>query len=323
MYYVYEFFIVDTGEIIYVGKGTRNRYKCRCKRNVHLTSMLNLYECDSRIVKTFDSEEDAFSCENEYIKELKAKGQCVCNIYSGGAGGSGEYWTEELRKEYSVHNIMKSEHQRKRMSDNNPMKNHDVAVKVNSRKRKPVIIGNTEYCSVSQACKTLGVCGQTIKKWCKKGANPNGELCRYKNEKQIIFSGKRFNKGGCRSLMYNGKHYETPKDLAEEINVSVYKVYNWLRNGFDPYGFSIRYDDDDRTLAFELKKGASHPVIVNGVRYNSISDAGRNIGVSSQYLGDILKGKCKSNKYICRYDNQHPIHRNTDNSTVEGSTTNG
>ena len=134
MYYVYEFYIVDTDEIVYVGKGTGRRYKVTSQRNELLTKMLAQNSCESRIVKTFENEKDAFAFEFDYINELKARGQCVCNIHSGGAGGSGEYWTEELRKEYSEKNVMKSPEQRKRMSANNPMKNPEIAKRTNGKK---------------------------------------------------------------------------------------------------------------------------------------------------------------------------------------------
>ena len=40
MYYVYEFFIVETGEIIYVGKGTGLRYKMRSQRSKMMKELL-------------------------------------------------------------------------------------------------------------------------------------------------------------------------------------------------------------------------------------------------------------------------------------------
>lgn len=323
MYYVYEFYIVETGEIIYAGKGTKNRYKVKSQRNQFLTNMLKRYNCDSRIVKRFENEEDAFSFEYDYIKSLKDKGQCVCNIYNGGAGGSGEYWTDELREEYSQKNVMKSDIQRKRMSDNNPMKNKEVSQRVNSLKKRPVIIGTKEYSSVKEAHDILGVATDTIIRWCQKGINGKGELCRYKDSEQVVFTDKRYNKGGCKGLTYKGKHYESPVDLADEMHCNVTKLYHWLKNGFDHYGNPIRYDDDNRELVFKMRRGSNHPVIVNGKHYSSVSAASRDIGVSSQWLGDILRGKHKSTKYICKYDNQQPSHGNTDNSTVEGSTTNG
>ena len=59
MFYVYEWYIVDTGEIIYVGKGFRNRYKCR-KHNRIFAEFLKRYNCESRIVKYFEKEEDGY-----------------------------------------------------------------------------------------------------------------------------------------------------------------------------------------------------------------------------------------------------------------------
>ena len=323
MYYVYEFYIKDTGEVIYAGKGTKERYRVRSQRNQFLTDMLRRYDCDSRIVKEFESEQEAYLFEYEYIKSLKEKGQCVCNIYNGGAGGSGEYWTDKLREEYSKNNVMKAEAQRQRMSKENPMKNPDIAARVNKRKRRPVIIGDKEYSSVKEACDNLGVSNATIKNWCKKGISYNGELCRYKDEDQVVFTDKRYNKGTCKGMTYKGKHYETVIDLAEELNCNVTKLYHWLHKGFDNHGNPIRYDDDHRDLTYKLKTGMYYPVIVNGKHYPSLSAASRDLGVCSQWLGDILRGKHKSKKYICEYDNQQPSQGNSDNSTLEGSTTNG
>ena len=305
MYYVYEWFNCETNEIFYVGKGTGRRLKVR-KRNSLFNKYIKENKCESRVVKYFETEKEAFEFEYNYIKELKLQGQCKCNMHSGGAGGSVEYWTDELRKEYSIHNVMKSENQRKRMSDNNPMKNKEICLKVNSQKRKPVIIGDTEYASIKDAVNALKVTSERIAYWCKRGANPKGEICRYKNSPQVIYDGKRFNKGGCRPIIYKAKEYESPIDIAKEFNISVYKVYRWARNGFDYYGNICRYLDDTRELKFKRKKGQSHKIIVNGTHYESISEASRKLNISSQYLGNIIRGKINNKKYICKYDNQQP-----------------
>ena len=323
MYYVYEFFIIETDEVIYVGKGKGRRYKVTSQRNELLNYMLHNYKCGSRIIKTFQDEKDAFMFEYEYIKQMREKGLCVCNIHVGGAGGSGEYWTDELRKEYSENNVMKSKEQKKRMSVNNPMKNSEVAEKVGKTKRRPVIIGDKEYSSVKQASIDLKVATDTVISWCRKGVSNRFEKCRYKDSEQIDFNDKRFNKGSCRSLTYKGRHYESPVDLAEELGCNVTKLYHWLKNGFDHYGVPIRYDDDNRELVFERKKGANHPVIANGKHYPSISHAARALGTTSQWLGEILRGKHTSPNYTCEYDNQQPSQENVDNSILEGSTTNG
>lgn len=182
MYYVYEWFIVDTGEIFYVGKGTKLRYRVR-KHNRFFNDFIKRYKCDSRIIKHFDTESEAFEYEYIRVNELKAIGQCVCNIYEGGLGGTDSWWTDEKRKEYSEKNVMKSEEQRKRMSENNPMKNADVAKRVASKKTRPVTIGDTTYASVKEAAKDKGVITETIRKWCIKGVNSQGEKCMYTDGK--------------------------------------------------------------------------------------------------------------------------------------------
>lgn len=321
MYYVYEWYIVETGEIIYVGKGTRRRYKVR-KHNKLFNEMIKRFECDSRIIKEFETEKEAFEYEFIRVNELRKDGQCVCNIHKGGFGGTTEWWTDELRQQYSEKNVMKSELQRKRMSDKNPMKNKAIAEKSNSQKRIPVVIGDKEFESIHDAIVELGTSWEAITNWCKKGINPNGEKCRYKDSEQVEFTGKRYNKGTCKGITYLGEHYETPIDLAEKLGCNVSKLYHWLANGFDHYGNPIRYDTDNRELSFVRRKGANHPVIVNGKKYPSISAASRDLNVSSQWLGDILKGKHTSPNYICKYDDQQPSRGNTDNSTPEGSTTN-
>lgn len=324
MYYVYEWYVAETNEIFYVGKGTRNRYKVR-KHNKFFNDFVSRYNCDSRIIKTFEKEEEAFSYEFQRIRELKSIGQCVCNIYDGGFGGSTCWWTDDMRKNYSEKNVMKSEKQRFRMSQNNPMKNKEVSLKVGKTKRRKVIIGNNVYESVSEAKAKYNVCFEVIQNWCKKGINPIGEICRYADEEQVVFAGKRYNKGGCRELIYNGKTYESPIDLSKEIGIHNATICKWAKRGFDPQGNICRYSDDERKLTFVPNRNSelhSKPIIVNGVRYKSKKEAEEKLGLKPGYLAPYIKGIRKNSKYICEYDNQHPRQGKSDNSTLQGSTTN-
>ena len=97
MFYVYEWYVVESGEIFYVGKGTRNRYKVR-KHNKFFNDFITRYNCDSRIIKEFKTEKEAFEYEYERINELKCIGQCVCNIYKGGT----DIWMKEEKYISSV-----------------------------------------------------------------------------------------------------------------------------------------------------------------------------------------------------------------------------
>lgn len=87
-YYVYEWFIVDTLEVFYVGKGTGNRRFETHNRNEYFNNVLNKYNCAVRIVKQSLTNEEACIEEIERIAEMKAKGWAKCNLNSGGTGFS-------------------------------------------------------------------------------------------------------------------------------------------------------------------------------------------------------------------------------------------
>ena len=137
-FYVYEWFIVETNEIFYVGKGCRNRYKVK-KHNSVFNYILKHNNCESRIIKFFDEEKDAFEYEYLRVKELKQKGQCKANIYQVGLGGTINWRDEKNKEKYSKYNIMKSEDQRKRMSESNPMKNIEVKKRVIEKNSKKLL----------------------------------------------------------------------------------------------------------------------------------------------------------------------------------------
>lgn len=183
MFYVYEWFIIETGEIIYVGKGCNHRYKVT-KHNKFFNDMIKRYKCESRIIKTFDIEKEAFDYEFQRILELKNIGQCVCNIHNGGFGGTTNWWTDELREKYSENNIMKTNKHRERMKTNNPMSNPDIAEKTNGQKRRKVIIGDVTYNSIKEAKETLGVSYSNLITWNKKGKTPDGKKIEIEPQKQ-------------------------------------------------------------------------------------------------------------------------------------------
>ena len=299
MFYVYEWYIIDTDEVIYVGKGIRNRYKVR-KHNKMFNEMIKRFKCDSRIVKEFELEKDAFAYEFERVNELKEKGQCVCNIYEGGRGGTTEWWTDEQKEKYSVKNVMKSEKQRERMSKNNPMKNPEIAEKTNAKKRVAVIIGDVEYPSIMDVKKAFKVSSSTINAWCVKGETSTGVLCRYKDaDKRTIYKHK--NDGQKRAVIYKGIHYDSSTELGIAIGVSQTTASRWCRQGRDSYGNPCRYIDDMRNDDEIPISQKNIPVIVNGTWYPSKESACRSLDITPYLLSRYLDGKKNDDKYICEY----------------------
>ena len=178
MFYVYEWFNTETGKVFYVGKGTGGRYRVR-KHNELFNSYLSANDCDSRIVETFDSEEDAFEFERKRVLELWSKGEAFCNIYMGGTGGTQSWWTDERRRQYSERNVMKSDEQRARMRSDNPMLRKEACAKSSRSHMRAVVIDGTEYESAKIAAEALSVHEATIRNWCKAGVSSSGKACAY------------------------------------------------------------------------------------------------------------------------------------------------
>lgn len=77
-YYVYIWFIVSSGEVFYVGKGSGNRVTSMKDRNRHFKNIRSKCDCDYKIVKYFENEDDAYAYELKLGLEYKSKGQAWC-----------------------------------------------------------------------------------------------------------------------------------------------------------------------------------------------------------------------------------------------------
>ena len=89
IYYVYEWYNEETGEIFYVGKGSKDRYrqKGKTKRNRFFFRYINKYQCSSRIIINHLTEQEAYEAEKEIIVKYKALGYHLVNFDEGGRAG--------------------------------------------------------------------------------------------------------------------------------------------------------------------------------------------------------------------------------------------
>lgn len=85
-FYVYEWYIVETGEIFYVGKGSGNRATSMKDRNAYFRNIRKKHDCAFRIVRYFDDEEAAYDFELEYGRKLKSQGQARACYVLGNFG---------------------------------------------------------------------------------------------------------------------------------------------------------------------------------------------------------------------------------------------
>lgn len=259
MFYVYEWYNVNTEEIFYVGKGCGNRYKQVSKRNQLFKTYYENNECAVRIIQYFELEQDAFDYEKQRIGELKSINQCSCNLDEGGSGGVNFVWTPETREYKSIYNPMKNEEQRERMRQNNPMFDSKVVEQVTSKKSKIVCYNGKEY-TCKQLSEITGFQVSTIWKWCQRGYDIDGAPCHYK---------------------------------GEEKN-------------------SIK------------KTTSSKAILIDGQLFPSLRAAADFLGVrDTSPLCKALKSNKKYKGHTCEYANQQPSEENSNNSILEGSTTNG
>lgn len=228
-FYVYEWFIKETNKVFYVGKGTKNRYKVK-KHNKLFNYILENNNCESRIIKEFDNENDAFEYEYVRIKTLWNNGECQANIYNGGTGGTVEWWTPEMRKKYSIYNVMKSEKQRERMSINNPMKNEITKNKVIKKTSKPIIIGDKKYDSIKDAAKQYNINDTSIQYWLKRGYSRDLKKCYYVGEeepKEIILKDYSVNK---KPIKIDEVYFSSVKDGAKYLGIDASILIKCLKN---------------------------------------------------------------------------------------------
>lgn len=241
MYYVYEWFIKDTDEVFYVGKGCRNRYKVR-KHNKLFNEFIKRYDCDSRIIKTFEIEQDAFAYEYQRIAELKSVGQCVCNIHEGGTGGTTAWWTDDMKIKYSEDNVMKSEIQRKRMSENNPMKDANTAKRVGEKHRRHITVGDTEFETIGLVANHYNVTCHEVYKWLKSGENTFGEKCFHTNGAYEKIKRPNRTKPTCKKPVFvDGKYFETKLLASKYLGISISTFNIWIKQTQPHKGHRCEY----------------------------------------------------------------------------------
>lgn len=85
-FYVYEWYIKETGEVFYVGKGTGERKDVIYNRNDYFKSVHNKYACSNRVIENNLTDEEACNLERDMIKYYWDKGQAKCNFTQGGTG---------------------------------------------------------------------------------------------------------------------------------------------------------------------------------------------------------------------------------------------
>lgn len=86
IYYVYEWFIKETNQIIYIGKGKGDRYK-DARRNTYFNMIVDRFECDVRFIKEGLTEYEALMLEEELFAQREGEGHVLSNIVTPNSPG--------------------------------------------------------------------------------------------------------------------------------------------------------------------------------------------------------------------------------------------
>ena len=214
-YYVYEWFIEETNEIFYVGKGTGNRVTSMKNRNNYFKNIRKKYKCNYRILKYFQNENDAYNYELKRGIELKEIGQAkACYVLGNFKKFIDDSVLEKMKKtsfkkdrtpwnkgkkmsdEYKqkcrerVLGTKQSEETRRKRS--NSLKNHIVTKeareKIGLSKMKPIILINLDtkeeivYKKISNLAKELNICQSSLCRPLKSGKiYKNKYIIKYAN----------------------------------------------------------------------------------------------------------------------------------------------
>lgn len=186
IYYVYEWYNIDTGEVFYVGKGKDYRYKNISHRNILFKNYYNTHNCNVRIIFNNLSEEDAFKKEIETIKYYKENTNYkLTNRTNGGEGSSGlivsdefrekmkqlvmgeknpnygHKWTEEMKQ--NLREKMKNRYD----GENNPNYGHKWSreQRANNNTSKKVICDGIEFITLKECSEFYNINYSTMQGW--------------------------------------------------------------------------------------------------------------------------------------------------------------
>lgn len=112
----------------------------------------------------------------------------------------------------------------------------------------------------------------------------------------------------------------TVSELAKRFEVSSSTVYAWIKKGRTSQGTPCYYKNP-----LTKKKVNSKPVLIDGQYFPSCSKASKFLGEthSNGLIRALKNGYTEYRGHKCEYANQQPSSTNPNNSSTEGSTTNG
>ncbi len=337
LFYVYEYYIISTNTVFYVGKGTGNRYKSIWNRTDSFKKIIEEHPRDYnvRIVKYFKDENDAFSFENELITFYRDEKKInLCNKDYGGLGGVAGVWTEEKREYQSIHNPMKAEEQRERMRLNNPSFKRETWINKAIRNNSIIYFYNKEYYTVKEFCQTWDISTSTffenwkenlnkIQEWIPTPQNSEGP---FTEEEKLLITKKliqdtwskkpKYERG--KSIKLFNVEYSSIQQASDTLKIGRDTILRWkdreeeIMNSFPEINGikrEITEEEKNKISLSSKKRKDSHNslkkhIIIDNIEYSCADEASKKLNINA----NTIRSRCKSSNFPNYYflDNQQP-----------------
>lgn len=125
-----------------------------------------------------------------------------------------------------------------------------------------------------------------------------------------------------KAVIINGIQYDSASNAANALGVCEATIRAWCQRGKSPANIPCQFVKNN---SLQLNADAKNkvPVLIDGIYYSSIKEASLALGMnSSTYLAKCIREHKTYKGHKCEYANQQPSQGNSNNSTLEGSTTN-
>ena len=308
-YYVYEWFIVDTDEVFYVGKGTGKRYKTKKRENQYFMKMLNSHECDSRIVFNNLSEKEAFELEIVMIAMHRYYGARLTNVQDGGENPPVQYGPKsELQKAHMSEAMRRfyENHPEEKEKQSEKMKEFFKTEEGVEFRRRSVEAKKTDKYRKECSARVQGFCKTT--EYRKKVSD--GLIAYYKEHDSALLGGNNHRAQGVAQYSIDGKLIRTYKTITEASNetgatqskiTAVAKGRRKTAGGYVWKYTNDRHNPGRKTHAYDVSKDKNaKPVIQcdkngNEIKtYPSVAEAARINGFERTNIFANLSGRTKS-----------------------------
>lgn len=124
-----------------------------------------------------------------------------------------------------------------------------------------------------------------------------------------------------KAVIVDGVQYDSALTAAQALGVCDATIRTWCKKGHSPKGIQCSFVEENKMISSGVKNKTA--VLIDGIYYSSIKEASLALGMnSSTYLAKCIREHKTYKGHKCEYANQQPSQGNSNNSTLEGSTTN-